>query len=374
MLPVSLSHVDQSAGSAPTADVLARVDVARIFESLSDYIAIHEPVLDEFGSLVDARLVWWNERYEDVRVSGVQVHSLLSESYFDPEEAIDFASASWDTGRALQLFEFTPAKRSTYRMSGERAYLSVAWERVGDHIVEVGSDLTELRRLGEQLTNQQSFVYMAERDRALIAERERIARNLHDSVIQQIYAASLGLNAVATKLGSHTDEAEAETSRSAEVVKQIANGLSSLISTIREEIFSVHPDPLQSLRRNLEDVVLPLVGSSTVDCTLDIRVDHIDDANILSNLRAVVREAVSNAVRHAKCTRVRVDVHTANDGQLHVMIVDDGIGLSETVTRSSGLKNIEERARVLGGSSGIRNQPKGGVVLTWQVPLPELAR
>lgn len=352
-------------------DVLSPVDVAQIFQSLGEYIAIHEPILDEYGTLIDAQLIWWNRSYEDVRVLPVSHHSKMSEAYFESAVAIEYASTAWTSGRAVQLFEFTPAKRSQYRPPGSVVVISVLWERVGNYLVEVGSDLTQVRRLEDKLADQRSLVFAAERDKVLLADRERIARNLHDTVIQQIYASSLGLNAVAARLETFITGPEDTHARLHYIVKTTADDLSSLIATIRDEIFDVTPIPKGSLRKEMEDVVLPIVGPSPMDLELLIHVESIDDVEILTHLRAVVREAVSNAVRHSRGTKVVVAIHPTVEGCLHVIVADDGVGMSETPARTSGITNIEDRARALGGTVSFRRNPQGGATVSWQVPIPE---
>lgn len=248
--------------------------------------------------------------------------------------------------------------------------ISVLWERVGDYLVEVGSDLTQLRQLEDQLVDQRSLVFATERDKALLADRERIARNLHDTVIQQIYASSLALNAVATRLNDFIEESGDTHDRVKYVVKTIADDLSTLISTIRDEIFAVRHESKASLQRELEEVILPIIGPSAMDLELHVLLEQIQDVDILNHLRAVVREAVSNAVRHSRGMSVQVAVHKSPEGCLHVVVSDDGMGISPDTSRSSGLTNIEERARALGGSVEISSIESQGTTVSWRVPVP----
>jgi len=352
-------------------DVLSPVDVAQIFQSLGEYIAIHEPVLDQYGTLVDAQLIWWNKGYEAVRVLPVSHLSKISEAYFEPEIAIEYASTAWSSGRVVQLFEFTPEKRIQYRPPGQQVVISVLWERVGNYLVEVGSDLSELRQLEAKLADQRTLVFAAERDKALLAERERIARHLHDSVIQQIYASSLGLNAVATRLEDFIVEPEDTHARLRSIVKHIADDLSTLIATIRDEIFDVRKELKESLRRELEEVVLPIIGPSAMELDMHVHIRELNDSDIVTHLRAVVREAVSNAVRHSAGSVVEIAVHRTTDDCLHLVVADNGMGMSDTVTRSNGLTNIEERARALGGVAEIQANADGGTSISWRVPVPE---
>jgi len=355
-------------------DVLSPVDVAQIFGSLGEYIAIHEPVLDQYGTVIDARLIWWNTGYEAVRVRPVAHQSKMSEAYFEPEIAIEYASTAWSSGRAVQLFEFTPAKRNQYRPPVRQVVISVLWERVGDYLVEIGSDLSELRQLEAKLVDQRTLVFAAERDKALLADRERIARNLHDSVIQQLYASSLALNAVAARMGDFVAEPRATHTGLHTIVKHIADDLSTLIATIRDEIFDVRKELKESLRRELEDVVLPIIGPSAFEFEMHVDIDEMSDLEIVTHLRAVVREAVSNAVRHSAGSVVRIAVHRTTDDCLHLVVTDDGVGISQDVTRSNGLTNIIHRAQALGGVAEILTNAAGGTTMSWRVPVPGWSR
>lgn len=356
-----------SVSNPSTLDALSPLDVAQIFESLRDYVAVQEPIFDEFGTVVDTRLIWWNRGYEAVRVTKVQAGQSMVATYFEPEVALEYVNKAWNTGHAFQLFELTPDKRDRYRPAGVDVAISVDWQRVGNLIVEVGSDLTEYRALQMQLADQRSLAFVANRDRALLAERERIARNLHDSVIQQIYAASLGLSAIVSRCSSADQESAGD--HIPGQIRRIADQLSDLIKTIRDEIFDVSQDPSGTLQRELETVLVPLVAPTPIEMTLDISVASIDDVLIMAHLRAVVREAVSNAVRHSHCSRIVVGVHELDGGKIEVLIADNGVGIPAT-QRRSGLANIDDRARELGGTATIERASNGGTIVKWVVPRP----
>lgn len=361
---VSLNLVVDSVSNPSTLDALSPLDVAQIFESLRDYVAVQEPVFDDFGTVVDTRLIWWNRGYESVRVTKVFVGQSMVATYFQPEVALEYVNKAWSSGHAFQLFELTPDKRDRYRPAGADVVISVNWQRVGSLIVEVGSDLSEYRALQMQLADQRSLAFVANRDRTLLAERERIARNLHDSVIQQIYAASLGLNAIVARRPTAQGDDE---DRDSDQIRRIADQLSDLIKTIRDEIFEVSQDPSGTLQRELETVLVPLIAPTPIEMALDIDMDSIDDELIMTHLRAVVREAVSNAVRHSHCSRIDVSVHQLDDGRIEVLITDNGVGMPAT-QRRSGLTNINDRARELGGTASIEGASNGGTIVKWVVP------
>lgn len=356
-----------------TLDVLSPVEVAQIFQSLRDSVAVQEPIFDEFGAVIDTRLIWWNHQYQALRVQQVQSGQRLSETYIEPEVALEYAHLAWRSGHALQIFELTQAKRGRYRWSQASMVLSVVWQRVGQYIVEVCSDLTEYRALQVQLADQQSLAFVANRDRALLAERERIARTLHDSVIQEIYAASLGLNVIAAQKPGASGGLSGGDDQQVEKIRKIADQLSALIKTIRDEIFDVTQDSPGTLEQDLEQVLLPILAPTPVELALKVEIDSIEDRDVMTHLRAVVREAVSNAVRHSHCSRISLHLGRTQNGSLDVCISDNGVGIPDTATRRSGLANIEDRARELGGTASIGLNPDGGTKVQWIVPVPEWA-
>jgi signal transduction histidine kinase len=372
-IPTSLTFVVDSVKAQSTLDVFNPVDVAKVFHSLRDFLAVQEPVFDEFGAIVDTRLIWWNLQYQAVRVLPVQFGQSLVETYIEPEAALEYVNQAWTAGHAFQLFELTPEKRDRYRAPGANVVLSINWQRVGKYVVEVGSDLTEYRDLQLQLADQRSLAFLANRDRALLAERERIARNLHDSVIQEIYAASLGLNALVVQRESTDSNVEQNLVQKAEKIRQIADQLSNLIKTIRDEIFDVAHVPSGSLERDLEQVLLPIVSPTPLELSLEINVDAIEDRDVMNHLRAVVREAVSNAVRHSHCSQIFLKVQRIHPSHLEVCVSDNGVGVLEILDRRSGLSNIDDRARELGGSASIERLASGGTMVRWVVPIPEWA-
>ena len=86
------------------------------------------------------------------------------------------------------------------------------------------------------------------------------------------------------------------------------------------------------------------------------------------DVEAVLREAVSNVVRHAHATTVSVTMTVRDD--VRIDVIDDGTGIPDTITRSSGLANLAARAEQAGGSFSIHNGPDGGSILHWSAPLP----
>lgn len=194
----------------------------------------------------------------------------------------------------------------------------------------------------------------------ILEDRERIARDLHDVVIQRLFATGMQLQAAA-RLSGRPEVTER--------VNAAVDGLDETIRDIRSAIFELRTPVAAELRSEIRELVagaaeqlgfrpaLELVGPLDASVPTDIRPD----------LLAVLREALSNVVRHAAASAVEILVQ-ARGGTLTVRVADDGRGMPDDV-RTSGLKNLQARAERLGGTFEVRpNEPKGTLV-EWCVPL-----
>jgi two-component system, NarL family, sensor histidine kinase DevS len=194
------------------------------------------------------------------------------------------------------------------------------------------------------------------------ADRDRIARDLHDHVIQRLFATGLQLQGT---LRRSTDPA---------VQHQIQLRVEELDETVRQirtAIFDLHTtgDGAQGgLRRQLLDTAAEAAAGSGLSPSVRMSgaVDTLVEPGIGAHAVAVVREAVSNAVRHGGGTAVTVTVEAYRD--LLIDVVDNGIGIDASAARS-GLRNLEERARECAGELTVRVEPLGGTRLSWRVPL-----
>ncbi|WP_409328487.1 GAF domain-containing sensor histidine kinase [Trujillonella humicola] len=203
------------------------------------------------------------------------------------------------------------------------------------------------------------------RERALevAADRDRIARDLHDHVVQRIYATALALDRISRSLAA---EDPGTAARLAERVDE----LDETIARIRTAIFELHDDGDLSptaVRARLGEVVRSVTDGSGLSVALQVR-DGSEDlpGGLVHDVVAVVRELVTNVVRHAGAGRVTVEV-TA-DGEVAVTVTDDGRGMPP-VTARSGLGNLAERAERRGGRMEVASGPPGTAV-RWSVPRP----
>jgi signal transduction histidine kinase len=217
----------------------------------------------------------------------------------------------------------------------------------------IGLELAEHRRESSRL--------------AVFEDRDRIARDLHDLVIQRLYATGMSLEGAT---GMITEpEAAARVSRA-------VDALDETIKEIRTAIFELHSRgnarQLGIRARVLsiaEEVTGPLGFAPAL--RMSGRLDEQVPAATAEQLMRAVREALTNAARHASASQVEVSISAGQD--LVLLVRDNGTGMTATGHRS-GLANLEERARRLGGTLLMNPAGGGGTELQWRVPLRARSR
>ncbi|MDQ1713091.1 MAG: hypothetical protein QOE45_2541 [Frankiaceae bacterium] len=201
------------------------------------------------------------------------------------------------------------------------------------------------------------------RDVAVVEDRERIARDLHDTVIQQLYATGLSLTAALRM--TEKDEVRERLARS-------IDDLDRTMRSIRSTIFALEAADREEAG-GLRSAIVTLVGRSenalgfSPRLTLDGLVDTLVPEDVAHNLLAALRESLSNVAKHAHARQVDVEV-LVRDGSATVRVSDDGAGVGD-VREGNGLRNLADRAAALGGAFTATRRESGGTVATWRVPL-----
>jgi PAS domain S-box-containing protein len=205
---------------------------------------------------------------------------------------------------------------------------------------------------------------LLERERlatAVLDERQRISRDLHDMVIQDVVAVGLQLSA---GLSGETDPGHRD--RDSALVDQ----LERVVDRLRDAVGHLKaPRTGSPFRESVREVVTD--AQRTLGFVPSLRlVGPIDDLDheLQGHVLAVLLESLSNAVRHAHAAAVDVSVSSTAD-EVRVVVTDDGVGLPEPVVRGEGLDNLQERARACGGA--VRLGPRSGTTGTrvdWRVP------
>jgi len=194
-------------------------------------------------------------------------------------------------------------------------------------------------------------------------DRDRIARDLHDRVIQRVYAVGLNLQE-ATRL----DDSEQILDR----VDRAVDDLDATISEIRIAVYELGGGAVPGgLRRGILELVAelaPMLGTRA-DVTFHGTIDHAVPQSTADNLLAVLREALTNAGKHSRATRFAVTLSVSDSVTLDV--VDNGIGIELPIVEGvgMGLVNLRKRAEKLGGVFVVERVEPGGTRVTWRVPI-----
>ncbi len=198
---------------------------------------------------------------------------------------------------------------------------------------------------------------------AVFADRDRIARDLHDLIIQRLFAIGMQLES-ASRFITHT-EANGR-------VHRAVDDLDATIREIRGTIYALQAAPDDGTVSSVRGRLLHVIDAATEQVgfpptvNLTGALDSQISPALAEQLLAVLREALSNAARHAKATQLDVQVEVGDS--LVLTVRDNGVGIP-TGGRRSGLANMARRAADLGGSFFTTNRPEGGTKLVWDVPL-----
>ncbi|MCU1587637.1 MAG: Histidine kinase [Frankiales bacterium] len=324
---------------ANRARELAGGDVAVVALPRGDQLFIEVAAGDAVQDLVGAELrVPSSEGDEPILLSGAEASALLG-------------GRPSSSGLLVRLGN-----------QGSRGVLLAA-APLGSARVTAGA-LNELRGFAAQATVALELAghRLAAERLSVFEDRDRIARDLHDLVIQRLFATGMQLESVARL----TEKPELY-----EKMRSAVDDLDGTIREIRSTIYALQSPPAgerRSLRQRLLEVVD--AGAEQLGFAPSFRlaglVDTAVPADVADHLVAVLREALSNAARHSGAVRVEVQLEVDETARLTVR--DDGKGLGE-VGHRSGLANMEQRAAACGGTFTVNLPDEGGTELRWQVPL-----
>jgi signal transduction histidine kinase len=204
------------------------------------------------------------------------------------------------------------------------------------------------------------------RDHTLAEDRDRIARDLHDTVIQRLFAVGLSLQGTARLV------------ERPEVASRIGDAINKLDETIRHlrtAIFNlemtINHDGFRRMVFDLLHELTPVIGA-VPHVTFTGLVDSVVTGPVADHALATLREALTNVGRHAAATHVAVTVAASDD--LRLVVVDDGKGMVGAGADGRGLRNMRARAERFGGSLELGTSREGGTRLIWRIPLADAGR
>ena len=269
-----------------------------------------------------------------------------------------------------------PSLSAAILMSFVAVVMTVAGYRVGRTALRMDNErdtlLDELHRVNAGLEDRvRGKAHELNRQKtklALFEERDRIARDLHDRVIQRIFAAGLQVASISRVARKEAVQHGATESPVADNLNNVATELDLAIRELRNSIFE-----LTSIddHDNLEQVVRDIAARASRILGFMPRVEVTGAVvglrpDLVAQLASVIQEGLSNVARHARADAVEVSVR-ASETHLQVRITDDGVGLPDPLPRSSGINNIMNRARNLGGTATWGNNVPSGTSMVWRV-------
>jgi two-component system, NarL family, sensor histidine kinase DevS len=225
-----------------------------------------------------------------------------------------------------------------------------------DEQLEMMAAFTDQAAMAWQLATSQRRM----RELDVLTDRDRIARDLHDHVIQRLFAVGLSLQGTVPRAREHIVQQR---------LSEAIDDLQAVIQEIRTAIFDLHgaSQGVTRLRQRIDEAVAQFADSGLRTTIQYVGPLSVVDSALADHAEAVVREAVSNAVRHSSATTLTVRVSVADD--LSIEVSDNGRGIPDEFT-GSGLTNLVQRAEDAGGRFTIESLPaRGGTRLLWSAPL-----
>lgn len=231
--------------------------------------------------------------------------------------------------------------------------------KIKEKMIEVSSEL-------QIMTSRPQYVDGQTREEILELERHRLARELHDSVSQQLFAAMMMMSAL-TEQAEKKDTSE----KFRKQLQMVADIINASQSEMRALLLHLRPVNLEekSLKQGIEQLLKELQSKIQISLKWDI-----EDVKLISSIEdhlfRIVQELLSNTLRHAKANELEVYLHKINNNLL-LRVIDDGAGfnMNESKTGSYGLNNIRERVAGIGGTVKIISFKGQGTSIEIKVPL-----
>ncbi len=285
-------------------------------------------------------------------IVGVEVESLMPESVAAHHAGLRAGFTAEPRRRTMGA----GLRLEALRGDGSTFPVQISLSPLGSEFV-----IAAVRDVTDLVVGEQRQVESARR-RILAEDHERIAKDMHDTVIQELFA--LGMSLQATVAGISDVE-------QATRVEAGVNTLDDVIRSIRALIFDLRADhrPVDDLRVRVVEIATSLIPSLGFEPSVAFLgpVDRIPK-ELHEHVLAVARESLTNVARHAEATAAAIEVG-ALDGHATVTVSDDGIGMPTELPRRSGHTNLAERARMARGSFSVAAHPDGGTTVEWMSPL-----
>jgi len=330
-------------------DSFEGLDARGIWESVPDAMLLVEAT----GSIRLANLEAGRMFGYDEGMVGITVDDLMPEHFATGHKAL------------REGFQERPQRRTmgaglrleAMRADGSLFPVQISLSPLGpDLVIAAVRDVTDLAAAEERQID-------SARRRILAVDHERIAKDMHDTVIQELFALGMSLQAAGATI--HDPEQAAR-------VEAGVNTLDDVIRSIRALIFDIRSEKqANDLRVRVVEIATSLIPSLGFEPSVSFQgtVDRVPE-DLHEHVLAVARESLTNVARHAEASAASVDV-TVREGAISVVVSDDGIGMPEQPSRQSGHTNLAERARMTRGSFWVAAHPEGGTTVEWRSPIEE---
>ncbi len=335
------------------------LDVDRLFVTLVPdeefYFAV--PIHDESGQEVLGVVVIYIERLP------------TENDYVSNTLALAGRSALvllFSTGLAGMFFGFLTAKGITRRLQ-HASEVTDAWSR-GDFSTFIADTVNdEIGNLGERLNRmalQLKELLKRREEIAVIEERNRLARDLHDSAKQQALAASFQIGTALTLYEREPETAKSHLEEAERLVDRVREELTDLIMELR-------PQALE--QRSIEEILSEYLTDWSTQHAFELEQALQRDiplsVNAKQTLLRILQEALANIARHSEGSQVSIKLHAQGD-EVNLEVKDNGVGFNpEKVTRGVGIQSMRERTESLGGSLELTSTPEQGTTLIARIPI-----
>ncbi|RRN73836.1 sensor histidine kinase [Peribacillus simplex] len=248
--------------------------------------------------------------------------------------------------------------------SQQEAYPIQEMAKMVERMQLIHKQINEQTKLSQKMANEKAVNQEKQIQEIVSQERNRLARELHDSVSQQLFAASMFMSAITESQA----DMEKTKMKQFKIVEEMIHQ-----SQLEMRALLLHLRPValkgKSLQAGMKELLLELAQKVTMDINWKMETVTLDKG-IEDHLFRILQESISNTLRHAKAGSLEV-LLIVRDGLIILRITDDGIGFNveESKTGSYGLQNMHERAVELGGTMQLVSVPNKGTKLEVKIPL-----
>ncbi len=237
--------------------------------------------------------------------------------------------------------------------------------RLGEQLGKLGRKWDEQVSSLQRLSTNNAELAAQARMSAVVEERQRLARELHDAVSQQLFAISM----TATAVGRTMDHDFERARRQVELIEEMASAAQSEMRALLLHLRPVHLEG-KRLAQAIPELVEEMRAKVPVEIAIDIEQDLPLNKGVENHLFRIVQEALSNTLRHSKATKMDIVLQRRGEA-VRLGIRDNGVGFDTQVKKqaSYGMTNMEERVNELGGSLNVASAPGKGTRIEIRVPL-----